>query len=148
MNSCFSYPMAKVLHRFIFVGKINDSKWWQKRWFPPKKSFEYTKIYTWKCYLLMLCLILFDKTSLVFVRNCPQTHKMTFHVVSITDFERKMDGFGMSKSIKSSTHRLSRLGHFKLFLSFNAFSKVISKVEWIKKNQLTLDLMGQNLALC
>ena len=27
--------------------------------------------------------------------------------------------------------------------------KVISKVEWInKKNQLTLDLMGQNLALC
>ena len=45
---------------------------------------------------------------------------MTFHIVSNTDFERKMDGFGMSKSIKSNTQRRSRLGHFKLCLSINA----------------------------
>ena len=72
---------------------------------------------------------------------------MTFHVVSITNFERKVDGFGMSKSIKSNTHRLSRLGHFKLFLSFNAFSKVISKVEWIKKKSADFRFDGPKSGL-
>ena len=52
---------------------------------------------------------------------------MTFHAVSITDFERKMDGFGMSKSIKSNTQRRSWLAQ--------------SGSQSGLKNQLTLNLM-------
>ena len=48
----------------------------------------------------MLCWILIDKTSLVLIRNCIENHKITFHVVSTTDFERKMAYFEKSKCEK------------------------------------------------
>ena len=59
-----------------------------------------------------------------------------------TDYSKKITAKDPDLS-KSESHIASH--NDKSFVYF----KVISKVEWMnKKNQLILDLMGQNLALC